>query len=82
MQGFTLIWAFKHATHKAVHEHDRELTYVTPKINRTTGRRINRPMRHITARLKLVEAFMESTGAFKKYKREVYLDYGRYKYAR
>lgn len=78
MQGFTLIWAFKHAVHKAVREHDHELTYVTPKINRSTGRRINRPMRHVNVRLKMVEAFMDSTGAFKKYDRQIYLNYGRY----
>lgn len=77
MQGFTLLLAFDLAVRKAVHEHDRCLTYVTPKISKRTGRRVNRPLRHVEARLKMVKAFIEYTEAFKKYKHEVYLAYGR-----
>lgn len=80
MQGFTLLLAFDLAVRKAVHEHDRCLTYVTPKISKRTGRRVKRPKRSIEARLKLVSAFMEHTEAFKRFKQQVYLDYGRYKY--
>lgn len=77
MQGFTLLLSFNMAVRKAVHEHDRCLTYVTPKISKRTGRRVRRPVKHVNARLQLVEGFLQYTETFKKYKHEVYLAYGR-----
>lgn len=75
MHGYTLFLAFALAVRQARQDHERCLTYVTGKINRK-GRMTSRPLKHVKARLNLIEHHMKYTEEIKRYRMETYLNYG------
>jgi len=76
MPAYHLLLSLRLAIRQAMIDHERCCTWVTGSRSPSSGRMVNRPMKHVNARLNLVNAYMHHTGMIHQYKVEIYLNFG------
>lgn len=76
MPAFILIHCFNLAVWTIMRDHERCDTYVKPGFSKSTGRRVNRPKKHVKVRLEIISTYFIYTEMNKQYKKEIYLNFG------